>query len=107
MVKQEINQSHRNPRFLGVYFSKLKGSFDEQKNYELMSNCICGGLNTIVDYQQIDCLMKFLMGFDESSIDPMSVNKCTKSNTIQRVHLMGKKLDLQTRVNFKEGIKLL
>lgn len=35
-------------------------------NYESISNCICVVLKTLVEYQQRDQVMKFLMGLNES-----------------------------------------
>lgn len=35
-------------------------------NYVPMANYICGALKTIVEYQDRDYLMKFLIGLDDS-----------------------------------------
>lgn len=51
---------------VSVYFSKLKVLFDELLNYESISNCTCGGLKSVVEYQQRDWVMKFLMRLNES-----------------------------------------
>lgn len=49
-----------------VYWTKLNNLVDELINYELMPNCTCGGLKTVIEYQDRDYIMKFLIGLDES-----------------------------------------
>lgn len=39
---------------------------DQPVNYEPMLNCTCGALETVVEYQDKDYLIKFLMGLDDS-----------------------------------------
>lgn len=51
---------------VSTYFSKLKVLFDELLNYEAIPNCTCGGLKAVVEYQQRDCVMKFLMGLNDT-----------------------------------------
>ncbi|XP_021899435.1 uncharacterized protein LOC110815796 [Carica papaya] len=65
-VKQNIVNLVQGSDSVGIYYSKLKALFDELLNYESIPNCTCGGLKAMVDYQQRDCVMKFLMGLNES-----------------------------------------
>ncbi|XP_022887243.1 uncharacterized protein LOC111403096 [Olea europaea var. sylvestris] len=41
----------------------------ELMNYEPIPNCTCGGLGTVIDNQQRDWMMRFLMGLNESYKD--------------------------------------
>lgn len=65
-IKQSIITLMQNQEPVRVYFSKLKVLIDELMNYEPISNCTCRGLKPIIDYQERDYTMKFLMGMDES-----------------------------------------
>ncbi|XP_022852686.1 uncharacterized protein LOC111374264 [Olea europaea var. sylvestris] len=65
-VKKDITTLIQNQDSVSVYFSKLKILLDELMNYESIPNCTCGGLNVVVQNQQRDCVMKFLMGLNET-----------------------------------------
>ncbi|XP_022853917.1 uncharacterized protein LOC111375346 [Olea europaea var. sylvestris] len=54
---------------VSVYFSKFKTLLDELLNYKSIPNCTCGGLKVVVQNQQRDWVMKFLMGLNESYKD--------------------------------------
>lgn len=51
---------------MSVYFSKFKTLLDELLNYESIPNCTCGDLKVVVERQNRDWVVKFLMGLDES-----------------------------------------
>lgn len=68
-VKQAISSLMQNQDDVSVYFSKYKTLLDELMNYESIPNCTCGGLRTVVDNQQRDWVMRFLMGLNESYKD--------------------------------------
>lgn len=48
------------------YFAHLKGLWNELTNYRPLPSCSCGALRALVDYQQQEYVMKFLMGLNES-----------------------------------------
>ncbi|XP_039123458.1 uncharacterized protein LOC120260080 [Dioscorea cayenensis subsp. rotundata] len=65
-LKQGIVNLLQGNDTMSVYFSKLKALFDELLNYESFPNCSCGGLKAIVEHQQRDWVIKFLMGLNGS-----------------------------------------
>lgn len=65
-VKQSITNLKQNQDSVSVYFSRLKTLLDELFNYESIPNCTCGGLKVVVQNQQKDCVMKFLMGLNDT-----------------------------------------
>ncbi|XP_057953976.1 uncharacterized protein LOC131148272 [Malania oleifera] len=65
-VKQGITNLKQNQDLVSVYFSKLKTLLDELLNYESIPNCTIGGLKVVVQNQQRDCVMKFLMGLNDT-----------------------------------------
>lgn len=65
-VKQGITALVQNQDNVNVYFSKLKTLLDELINYEAIPSCSCGGLKTVLQNQQRDWIMKFLMGLNDS-----------------------------------------
>lgn len=56
----------QNNGIASVYLSKLKSLLDELLNYESIPNCTCGGLREVIEYQQRDWVMKFLLGLNDS-----------------------------------------
>lgn len=52
--------------YVSVYYSKLKTLLDELMNYESIPSCTCGGMKTVIQNQQRDWVLKFLMGLNDS-----------------------------------------
>ncbi|XP_041001733.1 uncharacterized protein LOC121247453 [Juglans microcarpa x Juglans regia] len=65
-IKHAITMLMQNQDVVSVYFSKLKTLLDELSNYEAIPSCSCGGLKTVVQNQQRDWVMKFLIGLNDS-----------------------------------------
>ncbi|XP_022856322.1 uncharacterized protein LOC111377458 [Olea europaea var. sylvestris] len=65
-LKQSIANLMQNQDSVSMYFSKLKTLLDELLNYESVPNCYCGGLKVVVNNQQRDWVMKFLMGLNDT-----------------------------------------
>lgn len=51
---------------ISVYYTKLKGLWDELINFRPLSTCNCGGLKAVTRFQQQENVMKFLMGLNDS-----------------------------------------
>ncbi|XP_068644988.1 uncharacterized protein [Aristolochia californica] len=51
---------------VGAYFTKMKGVWDELLNYSLLSGCSCSVLRSLMDMQQQEYVMRFLMGLNDS-----------------------------------------
>jgi hypothetical protein len=70
---------------VSLYFTKLKGLWDELVNYRPILECSCGSSKSNLDYQHQDYVFQFLMGLNDSFshirgqillIDPMPpINK--------------------------------
>ena len=55
--------------FVSAYFTKLKTIYDELGNFRPIcncGNCSCGGVRALTDHYQIEYVMSFLMGLNES-----------------------------------------
>ncbi|XP_057962087.1 uncharacterized protein LOC131153652 [Malania oleifera] len=65
-IKQGIAALMEQQDSVSCYFSKLKTLLDELMNYESIPSCSCGGLKTVIENQQRDWVMKFLMGLNDS-----------------------------------------
>ncbi|XP_057981103.1 uncharacterized protein LOC131166526 [Malania oleifera] len=65
-VKQGILDLKQRQDSISIYFFKLKTFLDELLNYESIPNYTCGGLKVVVQNQQRDCVMKFLMGLNDT-----------------------------------------
>lgn len=65
-VKQSIANLVQKNGSASVCFSKLKELLDELANYELVMNCTCGNLKSLIEHQEREQSMKFLIVLDES-----------------------------------------
>ncbi|XP_057968054.1 uncharacterized protein LOC131157725 [Malania oleifera] len=65
-IKQGIAALMQQQDSVSCYFSKLKTLLDELMNYESIPSCSCGGLKIVIENQQRDWVMKFLMGLNDS-----------------------------------------
>ncbi|KAG7944752.1 hypothetical protein I3843_15G119400 [Carya illinoinensis] len=48
------------------YFTRLKGCWEEMVHFRPMPPCTCGAIKKIVDFQQEDYVLQFLMGLNET-----------------------------------------
>ena len=54
---------------VSVYFTKLKALWEELSNYRPVctcNKCTCGGVKSLNDYYQMEYIMSFLMGLNDS-----------------------------------------
>ncbi|KAB1214069.1 hypothetical protein CJ030_MR5G017332 [Morella rubra] len=51
---------------VSVYYGKLKVLWDELANYDPIPECACGKLKTLLDRQQRDYVIQFLMGLNDT-----------------------------------------
>ncbi|XP_041017107.1 uncharacterized protein LOC121259546 [Juglans microcarpa x Juglans regia] len=65
-LKQSINSLVQGDDSVSLYFSKLKGLLDELLNFEVIPSCTCGAMKNVLENQQRDWTMKFLMGLHDS-----------------------------------------
>ncbi|KAA8539559.1 hypothetical protein F0562_026251 [Nyssa sinensis] len=65
-LKQSIHSLTQGDDSVNLYFSKLKGLFDELLNFEFIPSCTCGAMKPALENQQRDWMMKFLMGLNDS-----------------------------------------
>ncbi|XP_022853674.1 uncharacterized protein LOC111375116 [Olea europaea var. sylvestris] len=65
-VKQSIATLMQNEDAVSTYLSKYKTLLCELMNYESIPNCTCGSFISVIENQQRDWVMKFLMGLNDS-----------------------------------------
>ncbi|XP_022886917.1 uncharacterized protein LOC111402846 [Olea europaea var. sylvestris] len=65
-IKQAISMLLQNEKPVSVYLSKFKTLLDELMNYEAVPNCSCGSSKIVIQNQQRDWVIKFLMGLNDS-----------------------------------------
>lgn len=84
-LQKAISAQTQGSESVSLYFTKLKGLWDELMNYRPIPECSCGSSKSNLDYQHQDYVFQFLMGLNDSFshirgqillIDPMpSINK--------------------------------
>lgn len=121
-IKQAITMLLQNQDLVKIYFSKLKALLDELMNYEAIPDCNCGGLKVVVQNQQRDWVMKFLMGlndlYKEIKAQILLIKPFPNLNEIYSIIQQEEKrreisiegsafesMTLFTKINFKEGGK--
>ncbi|KAL5566450.1 hypothetical protein UlMin_029614 [Ulmus minor] len=65
-IKQLLNVLYQGADDVNGYFTKLKTLWDELKDFRPIPSCNCGGMKALMDYQQQDYVLQFLMGLNES-----------------------------------------
>lgn len=51
--------------FVSVYYTQLKGLWDELLSFRPVSNCTCGGSKVLVDHHHQEYVFHVLMGLNE------------------------------------------
>nr|DAD46832.1 TPA_asm: hypothetical protein HUJ06_016769 [Nelumbo nucifera] len=64
-IRQEIAEHRQDQQFVSIYYTKIKALWDELSSYQTPP-CTCGGLKKLVDREENDCVMQFLVGLNES-----------------------------------------
>ena len=68
-LKRELVNLTQDQHSIGVYFTKLKALWEELYNYRPMctcGKCTCGGIKALQDHYQLEYIMSFLMGLNDS-----------------------------------------
>ncbi|KAA8543184.1 hypothetical protein F0562_021321 [Nyssa sinensis] len=68
-LKRELMNLHQEQSSVSIYFTKLKTIWEELSNYRLncsCGKCSCGGVKNLNDHHQMEYIMSFLMGLDDS-----------------------------------------
>ena len=65
-IKQLLNVLYQGADDVNGYFTKLKTLWDELKDFRPIPSCNCGGMKALMDYQQHEYVLQFLMGLNES-----------------------------------------
>ncbi|XP_058785029.1 uncharacterized protein LOC131659936 [Vicia villosa] len=51
---------------VGAYYSKLKGLWEELAEFRPIHNCVCGGVNPLIEHINREYVLTFLLGLNES-----------------------------------------
>ena len=65
-IKQLLNSLAQGSDDVSCYYTKLKTLWDELKDFHPIPVCSCGGMKALVDYQQTEYVLTFLMGLNAS-----------------------------------------
>ena len=65
-IRQEIAECRQGSLSISVYYTKLKGLWDELASYQEPIMCSCDMLNKIVVIEEKENVIQFLMGLNES-----------------------------------------
>ncbi|KAB2596147.1 hypothetical protein D8674_031597 [Pyrus ussuriensis x Pyrus communis] len=65
-IEQEIHGSVQGNLNIGAYYTKLKSFWDERDAMCTLPTCTCGAAKELMQFQQSQKTMKFLMGLNES-----------------------------------------
>jgi hypothetical protein len=73
-LEKSLSSTSHNSKSVTEYFSEFKALWDEYISYHPIPSCKCGNLDScscnilkhLMDRQQSDCVMKFLVGLHDS-----------------------------------------
>ena len=65
-IKQQLNGLSQGSNDVSSYFTKLKTLWEELREFRPVSACSCGGLKHLMEFQQQEYVLQFLMGLNES-----------------------------------------
>ncbi|KAL5552689.1 hypothetical protein UlMin_040090 [Ulmus minor] len=68
-LKRELMNLRQDQSFVSIYFTKLKTIWEELSNYHpncSCGKCSCGGVKHLNEHHQMEYIMSFLMGLDDS-----------------------------------------
>lgn len=68
-LRRELSNLSQDQNFVGVYFTKLKGLWEELSKFRpfcICGQCSCGGVKELHSYLQTEYVMLFLMGLNDS-----------------------------------------
>ncbi|KAF7144617.1 hypothetical protein RHSIM_Rhsim04G0056500 [Rhododendron simsii] len=67
-VEEAIHDCKQDNMTIGAYYTKLKGLWDERDALCCIPTCTCGTVKEVLQFQQSQRTMKFLMGLNEAYI---------------------------------------
>ncbi|KAF7129467.1 hypothetical protein RHSIM_Rhsim10G0064300 [Rhododendron simsii] len=67
-VEEAIHDCKQDNMTIGAYYTKLKGPWDEHDALCCIPTCTCGTVKELLQFQQSQRTMKFLMGLNEAYI---------------------------------------
>ena len=65
-LQKAIASLNQEQSSVSAFYTKLKGLWDKLMNFRPIPACNCGALKTLLDYQNNEYVMKFLMGLNDS-----------------------------------------
>ncbi|KAL5542382.1 hypothetical protein UlMin_010092 [Ulmus minor] len=74
---------------VSTYFTKLKTLWDELRDFRPLPACDCGGMKALVEYQQQEYVLQFLMGLNEGKYD----NRQSENPTCSHCGYVGHTID--------------
>uniref|UniRef100_A0A803QNN8 Retrotransposon Copia-like N-terminal domain-containing protein n=1 Tax=Cannabis sativa TaxID=3483 RepID=A0A803QNN8_CANSA len=65
-LKAELHSIQQGDQSISSYFTKLQSLWDELKEFQPIANCTCGALQRLQDFYNMDQVLQFLTGLNES-----------------------------------------
>ncbi|XP_041001582.1 uncharacterized protein LOC121247272 [Juglans microcarpa x Juglans regia] len=65
-IRKNIASLTQEASFVSSYFTRLKSCWGKMVHFRPLPSCSCGAIEKIVDFQQEDYVLQFLMGLNES-----------------------------------------
>ncbi|KAM2356612.1 hypothetical protein ACFX1X_005690 [Malus domestica] len=65
-IKREIIEHRQRQQSISVYYTKLKGLWDELASYNTIPACTCGMMKTVNEKEQQEQVIQFLIGLNDS-----------------------------------------
>ena len=64
-MQKAIASLNQEQSSVSAFYTKLKGLWDVLMNYRPIPTCNCGALETLLDYQHNEYVMKFFVGLND------------------------------------------
>ncbi|XP_073024275.1 uncharacterized protein [Primulina eburnea] len=65
-IKKLLNGLQQCSMDVTTYYTRLRTLWDELKDFHPISVCNCGSMKDLINFQNQECVMQFLMGLNES-----------------------------------------
>ncbi|XP_073037030.1 uncharacterized protein [Primulina eburnea] len=65
-IKRLLTDLHQGSMNISAYYTRLRTLWDELKDFQPIAPCHCGSMTQLVNFQNQECVLQFLMGLNDS-----------------------------------------
>ncbi|XP_073041655.1 uncharacterized protein [Primulina eburnea] len=65
-IKRLLTDLHQGSMNISAYHTRLRTLWDELKDFQPIAPCHCGSMKQLVNFQNQECVLQFLMGLNDS-----------------------------------------